>query len=153
MEPLINYHQLHVVVCHQIIAFFQFQNLDLCQKTLTIAILVTFRGVFRHYFHDHPSHIYFRAPPGVEQQNYKKLYCHYACISGFPRGCDPRGTPGTEGRLLRLTGNFIPGVAGLDSLLTTYGLHPRDDPGDLFDQRLNLQKSMSLPVTKWRNER
>ena len=61
--------------------------------------------------------------------------------------------PGTEGRLLRLSGNFIPGVAGIDSLLTIYGLHPRADPGDLFGQRLNLQNNVSLPVTKWRNER
>ena len=46
--------------------------------------------------------------------------------------------PGTEEHLLGLSGNFIPGVAGIDSLLTIYGLHLRTDPGDLFGQRLNL---------------
>ena len=51
--------------------------------------------------------------------------------------------PGTEGRLLRLSGNFIAGIAGIDSLLTIYGLHPRADPGDLFGQRLNLQKNIA----------
>ena len=55
----------------------------------------------------------------------------YACISGFPRGATPGVPPGTEGRLLRLPGNFIPGVAGIDSLLTIYGLHPRADPGGI----------------------
>ena len=55
----------------------------------------------------------------------------------------PGVPPGTEGRLLRLSGNFIPGIAGIDSLLTYYGLHPRADPGDLFGQRLNLQKNIA----------
>ena len=68
---------------------------------------------------------------------------YYACISGFPRGATPGVPPGTEGRLLRLSGNFIPGVAGIDSLLTIYGLHPWADPGDLFGQRLNLQKNVA----------
>ena len=74
---------------------------------------------------------------------YIKLINVNACISGFPRGATPGVPPGTEGRLLRLSGNFIPGVAGIDSLLTIYGLHPRADPGDLFGQRLNLQKNVA----------
>ena len=74
--------------------------------------------------------------------DYTSLY-YNACISGFPRGATPGVPPGTEGRLLRLSGNFIPGVAGIDSLLTIYGLHPRADPGDLFGQRLNLQKNVA----------
>ena len=60
--------------------------------------------------------------------------------------------PGTEGRLLRLSGNFIPGVAGIDSLLTIYGLHPRADPGDLFGQRLNLQNNVISSRKIWRQQ-
>ena len=71
-----------------------------------------------------------------------------ACISGFPRGATPGVPPETEGCLLRLSGNFISGVAGTASLLTIYGLHLQANPGDLFGQRLNLQKNMSLPMTK-----
>ena len=55
----------------------------------------------------------------------------------------PRVPPGTEGHLLRLSGSFILGVAGIDSLLTIYGLHLWADPGDLFGQWLNLQKNVA----------
>ena len=50
---------------------------------------------------------------------------------------------GTEGRLLRLLGNFIPGVAGIDLFLTIYGLHPWANPGNLFGWWLNLQKNVA----------
>ena len=99
------------------------------------------------------SSYFWRGEICVFFKNIRLQFGPYACISGFPRGATPGVPPGTEGRLLRLSGNFIPGVAGIDSLLTIYGLHPRADPGDLFGQWLNLQNNVSLPVTKWRNER
>ena len=61
-------------------------------------------------------------------------------VSAASPGVQPLGT---EGHLLRLLGNFILGVAGIDLFLTIYGLHPWANPGDLFGWRFNLQKNVA----------
>ena len=76
-----------------------------------------------------------------------------ACISGFPRGATPGVPPETEGCLLRLSGNFISGVAGTALAFDHLWITPAGQPrGFVWSAVKSTEEHVIAHDKKLRNE-